>query len=60
MCRPYAPAGNLVFCEPTMDAREAACARVIAETGATLVPPYGARRVRAPPRAGRPLRRRRA
>ncbi|KAI8469135.1 MAG: serine/threonine dehydratase [Monoraphidium minutum] len=32
--------GNLVFCEPTMDAREAACRRIIAETGATLVPPY--------------------
>jgi hypothetical protein len=27
-----------------MAAREAACAKVLAETGATLVPPYGAGR----------------
>ena len=31
---------NLVFCAPTMDAREAECARIQAATGATLVPPY--------------------
>src|SRR5438132_8508225 len=28
---------NVVFCEPTQDAREAACADVIAKTGATLI-----------------------
>jgi len=32
--------GRLTFCEPTQAAREATCARVIAETGATLVHPY--------------------
>ncbi len=32
--------GQIVFCEPNVAAREAACARVIAETGARLVHPY--------------------
>jgi threonine dehydratase len=32
--------GRIVFCEPTQKAREAACARVIAETGATLIHPF--------------------
>jgi threonine dehydratase len=39
--------GTIVFCEPTLAAREAACARVIAETGATLVHPYNDYRVMA-------------
>jgi threonine dehydratase len=32
--------GRIVFCEPNQRAREAACARVIAETGATLIHPF--------------------
>ncbi|KAF5839446.1 serine/threonine dehydratase [Dunaliella salina] len=32
--------GIITMCPPGMDAREAACKRVIAETGATFVPPY--------------------
>ncbi|KAG2501904.1 hypothetical protein HYH03_000402 [Edaphochlamys debaryana] len=32
--------GKLHFCEPTMEAREEACARVQAETGAVFIPPY--------------------
>lgn len=32
--------GIIIFCEPTVTAREAACAKVIAETGARLVHPY--------------------
>ena len=32
--------GIIIFCEPTVTAREAACANVIAETGARLVHPY--------------------
>lgn len=32
--------GRLVVCEPTIDAREAACRRVQEATGATYVPPY--------------------
>jgi threonine dehydratase len=32
--------GKIVFCEPTLEARESTVARVIAETGATLVHPY--------------------
>jgi threonine dehydratase len=32
--------GMIIFCEPTVAAREAACAQVIAETGARLVHPY--------------------
>jgi threonine dehydratase len=31
--------GRIVFCEPTQAAREAACSRVIQETGATLIHP---------------------
>jgi threonine dehydratase len=32
--------GEIVFCEPTLEAREAACAEVACSTGATLVHPY--------------------
>jgi threonine dehydratase len=32
--------GRIVFCEPNQRAREEACARVIAETGATLIHPF--------------------
>jgi threonine dehydratase len=32
--------GEITFCEPTLAAREAAAARILAETGATLVHPY--------------------
>ncbi len=32
--------GRLTFCEPTQAARETTCARIIGETGATLVHPY--------------------
>src|SRR3954447_25335798 len=32
--------GRLTFCEPTQSARESTCARIIAETGATLIHPY--------------------
>lgn len=32
--------GIVIFCEPTVTAREAACAQVMAETGARLVHPY--------------------
>uniref|UniRef100_A0A7S3QMP8 Tryptophan synthase beta chain-like PALP domain-containing protein n=1 Tax=Dunaliella tertiolecta TaxID=3047 RepID=A0A7S3QMP8_DUNTE len=32
--------GVITMCPPGMDAREAACKRVIDETGATFVPPY--------------------
>jgi threonine dehydratase len=32
--------GRIVYCEPTQAAREAACARVVAETGATLIHPF--------------------
>jgi len=31
---------NIIVCEPTMAAREAAAARVVAETGATMIHPY--------------------
>ena len=37
--------GTIRFCEPTVAAREAACAAVQAETGATLVHPYNDWRV---------------
>lgn len=36
---------HVIFCEPNQAAREAACARVIAETGATLVHPFEDERV---------------
>ena len=39
--------GRIVFCEPTQAAREAACARVLAETGATLIHPFEDERVMA-------------
>src|SRR3954469_10488006 len=32
--------GRIIFCEPNQRAREEACARVVAETGATLVHPF--------------------
>lgn len=32
--------GNVIFCEPTLSARESECARVKSETGATFVHPY--------------------
>ena len=32
--------GKVVFCAPTMAAREAACARIAAETGAVLIHPF--------------------
>src|SRR5436190_13359625 len=32
--------GRIVFCEPNQQAREEACAAVIAETGATLIHPF--------------------
>src|SRR5947207_3050044 len=32
--------GRIIFCEPTQVAREETCARVIAETGATLIHPF--------------------
>jgi threonine dehydratase len=32
--------GQIVFCEPTLAAREATLAQVVAETGATFIPPY--------------------
>jgi threonine dehydratase len=32
--------GRIVFCEPNQRAREEACARLIAETGATLIHPF--------------------
>jgi len=37
--------GNIVLCEPTLAAREAACARIMAETGAALIHPYNDTRV---------------
>jgi threonine dehydratase len=38
---------HIVFCEPTQAAREKACARVIAETGAVLIHPFEDERVMA-------------
>jgi len=32
--------GSITFCEPTLAAREATCARIMAETGARLVHPF--------------------
>jgi threonine dehydratase len=39
--------GRIVFCEPTLAARESTCARLIAETGAVLIHPYDDVRVMA-------------
>jgi threonine dehydratase len=39
--------GKIVFCEPTIPAREAAAAKVIAETGAMLIHPFDNLRVMA-------------
>ena len=32
--------GRVILCEPTLEARETTAAGVVAETGATLIPPY--------------------
>lgn len=32
--------GKLTFCEPTQAARESTCARIVAETGATMIHPF--------------------
>lgn len=32
--------GHITLCEPTLEAREAAAAEVVARTGATLIPPF--------------------
>src|SRR5512138_2878309 len=37
--------GKITFCEPTLEAREATLAQVVAETGATVVHPYNDERV---------------
>jgi len=37
--------GNIVYCEPTLEAREEALAEVVQETGATFVHPYNNPRV---------------
>ncbi|MEX2044901.1 MAG: pyridoxal-phosphate dependent enzyme, partial [Opitutus sp.] len=37
--------GRIVFCEPTLEARESTCAAVIAATGATLIHPYNDYRI---------------
>lgn len=39
--------GKIIFCEPTLAAREAAADKVVAETGATLIHPYNDLRVMA-------------
>ena len=39
--------GWITFCEPTLSAREAACGRVAAQTGATIVHPFDDLRVAA-------------
>jgi threonine dehydratase len=39
--------GRITFCEPTQQAREETCARVIAETGAVMVHPFTDERVMA-------------
>lgn len=39
--------GRITLCEPTQQAREETCARVIAETGATMVHPFTDERVMA-------------
>ncbi|MCX6953191.1 MAG: pyridoxal-phosphate dependent enzyme, partial [Verrucomicrobia bacterium] len=39
--------GKITFCEPTQAAREAACGKILVETGATLVHPYEDFRVMA-------------
>jgi len=39
--------GQIVFCEPTLQARESTAERVVGETGATLVHPYDDLRVMA-------------
>jgi len=41
------PKGKLYFCDPTIDAREAECARLQKETGAAFVHPYNDPRVMA-------------
>ena len=36
---------RIVFCEPTLEARERSCAALLAETGGTLVHPYNDQRI---------------
>ena len=43
----YLATGTLYLCEPTIDAREAECARVQAATGAAFVHPYNDPKVMA-------------
>src|SRR5512142_2094807 len=37
--------GQISYCEPTLEAREAALAKIVAETGATVIHPYNDERV---------------
>jgi threonine dehydratase len=37
--------GTIIWCEPTQEARESTLANVVAETGATFIPPYNDARV---------------
>jgi threonine dehydratase len=37
--------GRIVFCEPTLEARERTCAKLLAETGGTLIHPYNDLRI---------------
>lgn len=37
--------GKIVLCEPTLEARERACAEILAATGATLIHPYNDLRI---------------
>jgi threonine dehydratase len=39
--------GKVIYCEPTLESRESTAARVVAETGATLIHPYNDLRVMA-------------
>jgi threonine dehydratase len=36
---------NVIMCEPTMKSREATCASIVAERGATMIHPYNDNRV---------------
>src|SRR6266498_1276630 len=40
--------GQITFCEPTLEARETTLAKVVEETGATVIHPYNDERVIAP------------
>lgn len=39
--------GRITFCEPTQQAREETCARIVAQTGATMIHPFTDERVMA-------------